>query len=180
MLNPLYIAVDKVAGFKSSPGLERQLQALRQTDLVDYVRVAETKLAALHELWQSQQAAESNWTNRRTSRTLSKRAVRSCGGTRCLKRSRRPWAGAVTVQAGNCGRPNTRAPTPLRWASLPMHTLTRSASTCGLQRLAQRQPGEVAVVAREARLRIGLYLDLAVGEAIDGSATWSERNAYIS
>jgi 4-alpha-glucanotransferase len=39
--------------------LKSQLQALRQTDLVDYVPVAEIKLAALRELWQSWRDAAS-------------------------------------------------------------------------------------------------------------------------
>jgi 4-alpha-glucanotransferase len=48
-----------------------------------------------------------------------------------------------------------------------------------LQWLAHLQLSEAAAVARDAGLRIGLYLDLAVGEAIDGSATWSERDATL-
>ncbi|MGO8366806.1 4-alpha-glucanotransferase, partial [Rhizobium johnstonii] len=43
-----------------------------------------------------------------------------------------------------------------------------------LQWLAHRQLMQAADRARKAGLRIGLYLDLAVGEAVDGSATWSE------
>ncbi len=49
-----------------------------------------------------------------------------------------------------------------------------------LQWLAHQQLTQAAAVTRRAGLRIGLYLDLAVGEAIDGSATWSEIEAYIS
>jgi hypothetical protein len=42
------------------------------------------------------------------------------------------------------------------------------------------QLNQAATDARNAGLRIALYLDLAVGEVIDGSAAWSERNACIS
>jgi hypothetical protein len=49
-----------------------------------------------------------------------------------------------------------------------------------LQWLAHLQLSEAAAVARDVGLRIGLYLDLAVGEAMDGSATWSDRDAYIA
>ena len=28
-------------------------------------------------------------------------------------------------------------------------------------------------------MRIGLYLDVAVGEALDGSGTWSDREIYV-
>jgi 4-alpha-glucanotransferase len=47
-----------------------------------------------------------------------------------------------------------------------------------LQWLAYRQLAEVAEAAREAGMRIGLYADLAVGDAPDGSATWSEPGLY--
>src|SRR4051812_28316750 len=49
-----------------------------------------------------------------------------------------------------------------------------------LQWLAHRQLREVARQAHAAGMRIGLYLDLAVGEAVDGSATWIEPEVYIS
>ncbi|WGH77164.1 4-alpha-glucanotransferase [Jannaschia ovalis] len=42
-----------------------------------------------------------------------------------------------------------------------------------LQWIARRQLSEAQAAAREAGMRLGLYLDLAVGEALDGSATWS-------
>lgn len=49
-----------------------------------------------------------------------------------------------------------------------------------LQWLAHVQLSQAADHARKAGLRIGFYLDLAVGEALDGSATWSEQDAYLS
>ena len=48
-----------------------------------------------------------------------------------------------------------------------------------LQWLADRQLGEAQARALEAGLRIGLYLDLAVGVAPDGSATWSDRGLVV-
>jgi 4-alpha-glucanotransferase len=43
-----------------------------------------------------------------------------------------------------------------------------------LQQVAEQQLGEVARRLERAGMRIGLYLDLAVGVAPDGSATWSD------
>ncbi|MDM6886960.1 4-alpha-glucanotransferase, partial [Enterobacter asburiae] len=48
-----------------------------------------------------------------------------------------------------------------------------------LQFLADRQLAAAARSCREAGMRIGLYLDLAVGEEPDGSATWSAPDAYV-
>jgi 4-alpha-glucanotransferase len=45
-----------------------------------------------------------------------------------------------------------------------------------LQWLADRQLGAARDAAREGGMRLGLYLDLAVGEALDGSSTWSDRH----
>ena len=44
-----------------------------------------------------------------------------------------------------------------------------------LQWLADRQLGEARDAALDAGMRIGLYLDFAVGEVPDGSSTWSDR-----
>jgi 4-alpha-glucanotransferase len=46
------------------------------------------------------------------------------------------------------------------------------------QWVAHQQLSHAAELARKSGMRIGLYLDLAVGEAMDGSATWSERDVY--
>ena len=48
-----------------------------------------------------------------------------------------------------------------------------------LQWVADRQLGEAQARALHAGLRIGLYLDLAVGVAPDGSATWSDRALVV-
>lgn len=49
-----------------------------------------------------------------------------------------------------------------------------------LQFLADRQLAEVQRRACAAGMRIGLYLDLAVGVAPDGSASWSDRGLVVS
>src|SRR4051794_4069517 len=51
---------------------------------------------------------------------------------------------------------------------------------CWLQWLADRQLAEAQERARNAGMRIGLYLDLAVGVAPDGSATWSDRKLTVA
>jgi 4-alpha-glucanotransferase len=49
-----------------------------------------------------------------------------------------------------------------------------------LQWLCDRQLREVQARARSAGMRIGLYLDLAVGVTPDGSATWSDRTLVVA
>ena len=48
-----------------------------------------------------------------------------------------------------------------------------------LQMIARRQLAEASAAARASGMRIGLYLDLAVGEAPDGSSTWSGAAAAL-
>jgi len=48
-----------------------------------------------------------------------------------------------------------------------------------LQWLSHAQLTEVADDATKLGMRIGLYLDVAVGEALDGSATWSNPRQYV-
>jgi hypothetical protein len=50
---------------------------------------------------------------------------------------------------------------------------------CWLQWTAERQLEEAQRRARQAGMRIGLYLDLAVGVAPDGSATWSDSDLTV-
>ncbi|MEM7643037.1 MAG: 4-alpha-glucanotransferase [Pseudomonadota bacterium] len=48
-----------------------------------------------------------------------------------------------------------------------------------LQWVAERQLDAAQAAAREAGMRLGLYLDLAVGTALDGSATWTGADAML-
>ncbi|WP_310220596.1 4-alpha-glucanotransferase [Neorhizobium sp. 2083] len=177
-LNPLYIAVDKVPGFVSAPKLENRLEELRRTDLVDYVRVAETKLGVLRDLWQAWRNAGDD--DRRAfeafvkergdplrrhalfetiSASMAKRGA-GAGWLAWPEEFQRPDSAAVADFAGEHAD-EVRFHMWLQW-------------------LAHRQLTQAADRARNAGLRIGLYLDLAVGEAMDGSATWSEQGTYIA
>lgn len=178
MLNPLYIAVDHVDGFKNSEGLESELEVLRQSDLVDYVGVAEVKIAALHEIWKAvcdpgpiDDAAFEQFILRR-GEVLRRHALFETLSAHMRKNGNgagwRSWPseyqapdGVAVSQFADAHADEIRFHMWLQW-------------------LAHTQLSKAAAVASEAGMRIGLYLDLAVGEAIDGSATWSEREVYIS
>ncbi|MBW6425365.1 4-alpha-glucanotransferase [Rhizobium sp. XQZ8] len=179
MLNPLYIAVDKITSFESTSELEARLQELRSTDLVDYIQVAETKLAVLREVWAS-------W--RRLSDNSSRQNFEAfvANGGEILRRH--ALFEALSAFMGEKG-------SGTGWKSWPAaYQQPESAEVAAfadehadtidfhiwLQWLCNQQLIRVAETARDAGLRIGLYLDLAVGEAIDGSATWSEPDAYIA
>jgi 4-alpha-glucanotransferase len=181
MLNPLYIAVEKVTGFESNPELEAKLQELRSTDLVEYIQVAETKLAVLRQLWARWRTSSDNSLQTRQ----AFEAFVENGGEILRRHALFEALSAFMRQQGN----------GTGWKSWPAaYQQPESAEVAAfvdehadmidfhmwLQWLCHQQLTRAAETARDAGLRIGLYLDLAVGEAIDGSATWSEPDAYIS
>lgn len=180
MLNPLYIAVDKVPGSNDSPQLERQLRLLQESDLVDYVGVAEVKLTALREIWRSKQSS--------TVGTIDGESfddfIQAGGDVLRLHALFESLSAFMTKRGNGAG-----------WKGWPTEYQTPDGPEVAdfaeahaddirfhmwLQWLAHRQLSNAAEVAQDSGLKIGLYLDLAVGEAMDGSATWSEQDAYIS
>jgi 4-alpha-glucanotransferase len=180
MLNPLYIAVDKVQGFEHSDRLEEQLRALRQTDLVDYVGVARTKLSALREIWTAWQTAVGSSQDRKEFDHF----VQEGGEVLRLHALFETLSSAM----GDTGQGTGWKTWPDQYQIVDTAEVDEFAEKHSetirfhmwLQWLAHLQLIHAAEVARDAGLRVGLYLDLALGEAIDGSATWSERDAYIA
>ncbi|MGO6687175.1 4-alpha-glucanotransferase [Rhizobium leguminosarum] len=181
-LNPLYIAVDRLPGFACGPELERQLASLRQTDLVDYAGVAQIKLRALRDLWpawrrrsvidEAYDPADFDAFITRGGNSLRLHALFECLSFSMVERG---------VGAG------------WQWWPADFQCFDSAAVAefarghaddvrfhMWLQWLAHRQLMQAADRARKAGLRIGLYLDLAVGEAVDGSATWSEPDTYVA
>ncbi len=180
MLNPLYIAVDKIANFESNPDVERQLKELRSTDLVDYSGVAEAKIKALRDLWRTWTTS----TDRHSKDQQEFDAFVHMGGDilrrHALFEALSAFMGEQGIGTG--------------WRSWPAaYQLPECAEVVTfanehsdaidfhmwVQWLCHQQLTRAAEAAHEAGLRIGLYLDLAVGEAVDGSASWSERGAYV-
>lgn len=181
-LNPLYIAVDELPSFASQPDLESEVAALRETDLVDYPAVAAVKLRVLRDLfgaWRGGGGAGAPYD------AAAFDDFRREGGE-----SLRLHALFETLSADMVSRGLSAD-----WRGWPEEMQDRGSAAVQsfvqsrtddiefqiwLQWLAHVQLNEVVSVAKDAGLRIGLYLDLAVGEALDGSATWSAPEIYVS
>jgi 4-alpha-glucanotransferase len=176
-LNPLYIAVDRPP--QAEAGLDAaQIEALRNAELVDYVEVARLKRDALERAY---------------------RAFRSGGQDEakafedfCHARGRALLSFALyealsddMVLAGH----------PAGWHSWPKpyrdcnsdvvrRFVQDNAERVGfhmwLQWIAERQLRSAQQRALAAGMRIGLYLDLAVGVAPDGADTWSDPDAVVA
>lgn len=181
-LNPLYIAVDEVPGFQANADHNRGLEDLRHAELVDYPRVAQAKLGTLRDLWTLWGRAEdddhayprSDWD-----------AFIEQGGEVLRHHALFESISAFMGERGSgTGWQTWPEDFQKRDSKAVADFAAEHADEIGfqmwLQWLAHRQLMQAADRAQLAGLRIGLYLDLAVGEAIDGSATWSEQENYIS
>ncbi|MBB2834086.1 UNVERIFIED_ORG: 4-alpha-glucanotransferase [Rhizobium esperanzae] len=181
-LNPLYIAVDCVPGFVLSRALDRKLERLRRTDLVGYAEVAEVKLQALRDLWPG-------WRGRRPVDKAYAPAdfdlFVAQGGDE-LRRHALFECLSLSMAGRGAGAGWQTWPADFQRAdSAAVAEFERDHQDdvrfhMWLQWLAHRQMMQAAERALKAGMRIGLYLDLAVGEAVDGSATWSQPEVYIS
>lgn len=178
-LNPLYVAVDRLPGYQSDPDQQQTFAALRDTDLVTYQAVAIAKLAALRSMW-----CRSAYQDSGADLSEFQSFVRD-GGEPLRRHAVFEALSAYMVESGFSAG----------WHAWPHEFQDPSAAAVvsfaterdddvrfhlWLQWVTHRQLQDAASHARESGLRIGLYLDLAVGEALDGSATWSERDIYLT
>jgi 4-alpha-glucanotransferase len=167
-LNPLYIAPDRIEGVSPHPGLA----ALRASDTLDYEALTRIKIAALRTAYES--GAEDAGLDaflEEEGPPLRQHALFEALSARMVAEGRsagwRGWTEAL--------RDPDSAETRRLAAALEPETRFHA----WLQLQARRQLDAAARAARQSGMRIGLYLDLAVGEAPDGSATWSGTAAAL-
>lgn len=181
-LNPLYIAVDDLPQFDMAPDLERELAALRETELIDYPGVAAVKLRVLRDLfatWRKGGGAEAPYDaaafeefRHEGSDSLRLHAFFEALAADMVSRGLTAGWRSWPEEMQDPGNAEVQAFAQSRTDEIEFHIW--------LQWVTHVQLTQVVAVAEEAGLRIGLYLDLAVGEALDGSATWSEPEIYVT
>ena len=169
-LNPLYISVPGVEGWDGE--VPERVGELRGTDLVDWPGVAAVKLKALRRIFKR---------NQRKHPTPAFRQFRLEGGAALENHALFEALShrfADTHGAGFPGWPegyhDPRSEAVRRFAEENEREIAFHA---WLQFVARCQLGEAAEAAKLSGMRVGLYLDLAVGEAPDGSAAWGGGDA---
>ncbi|MBB3233775.1 4-alpha-glucanotransferase [Phyllobacterium endophyticum] len=178
-LNPLYISVPNVPGYQPVADELEECERIREGDLVDYGGVAALKVRALRRLW-------ARWRDEIGARELAKDFERFQDDNGPELRAHALFESLSSEM--------TRRGHGAGWKSWPKQFQNREtpavrsyASTHAgdvnfhmwLQWLAKQQLDVAQKEARRLGMRVGLYLDFAVGEAPDGSATWINRDAYI-
>jgi 4-alpha-glucanotransferase len=177
-LNPLYIAVDKVPGAERLGDALAPPEELQRTELVDYRAVAERKKRALERLYRIFADAEED-------------EEAEDFGRFCVERGQPLYLHALYEALSEHMAQQGHGATWHGWPEEYQHPAAdavrafseeqadRVTFQSWLQWLADRQLAEAQARGRAAGLRIGLYLDLAVGVAPDGSGTWSDRELVV-
>lgn len=170
-LNPLYIALDKVHGSKIvlgglHPGT---LENLRHSPMVDYVAVAELKRRVLERIFQQRSPEfDPDFVAFRSEHGdhLKRFALfEALGDAMADHGSGSGWHN-WPAEFRDCQSNAVKAFAAANTAKILFHEW--------LQWTAAQQLADVQARARAAGMRIGLYLDMAVGVAPDGAATWAD------
>ena len=173
-LNPLYIAPDKVPGFDHLPERDEllaSLPALRETEFVDYETLHPLKVRALEALFRRFTAHASKEEHdaflryrREQGENLSNHALFEALSEMIVTRG-----GSVAWTSWPEDYRNRK--------SLAVRDFARGARRriefhAWLQWIADSQLAEAQARATSAGMRVGLYLDIAVGISPDGSRAW--------
>jgi 4-alpha-glucanotransferase len=176
-LNPLYIDVEAIPEFPGvqAAGLEDEIAALRESELIAYARVARAKLAALHLAHQRFRALAS--AERRaefeTYRAEQGDTLLRFAAFECLRRQHapKPWPQWPALWR----RPDHAALLALRQQhdeQCEFHEFT--------QWVADRQLAACQETARQCGMPIGLYTDLAVGIDPHGTGAWIQQDVVLA
>ena len=181
-LNPVYIALDRLPGLADERPGDAAPPRTAEPERVDYPAVMAAKLAALKTVWRRLQQTPEAWDPAGRARFD---AFVAAGGTALRNHALFEALSHAMVERG-LGAGWRRWPEACRSPSSPAvrRFAEERAGEVGfhlwLQWVADEQLGQAAARARAAGMRIGLYLDFAVGTAPDGSATWSDPDLVVS
>ena len=172
-LNPIYIAVDSVAGADRWRDHEVEIEALRNSEFVSYAKIAALKRALLevaYALQPDNQAFE---------------AFCASGGSALHRFSIFETLSEASIASGHGSGwkfwpPSLRDMQEDEFESFCTANAGRIRFHKWLQWIAATQLGDAQQRALDAGMRIGLYLDLPVGVAPDGAAAWSEPELYAA
>ena len=172
-LNPLYIAMDELPG-NTRPD-KAALAKVQAAEMVDYGLVARIKHKGLRAVFARKPFDGNRWPESDFD------AFRAEGGLSLERHALFEALSQAMVEKGYGAGwkewPEAyRDPESAEVAGFAKKNARAVDFQVWLQWIASRQLTAAAEAGRDAGMRIGLYLDLAVGEAPDGSATWSDKS----
>lgn len=176
-LNPLYIVLDAIPGYRGTVHIDPDAVAnARAGDHVDYATVAALKRGVFERVWKALHEAPDLWAPDAQKRFVAFREER--GEALRAHALFEALSEAMVREGHGCGWHGWpaayRAIHGDAVATFARSNPERIAFHSWLQWVADEQLKRVQERALAAGMRIGLYLDLAVGVASDGSATWAD------
>lgn len=171
-LNPLYIDVEKLPGFQPGGDNRDALARLRQSEIVDYVQVATLKWRALRSAF-DQFKADPNSEPQKEFENFRRDGAPLLSRFACFEvlrhKFRKPWWEWPD---------EWRQPDDLKCARLRQGIDQAEIEFIEfVQWNADRQLGSCRRRADELGMKVGLYLDVAVGVQSDGFDAWNEQSA---
>ncbi|MDQ0316485.1 4-alpha-glucanotransferase [Amorphus orientalis] len=184
-LNPVYIAVDQVEGFDPSMLKAEEVERLRAAPLVDYEGVISLKYRLLKRLFDQWPGTIRDTRSPTQSASSAFHQFVHEGGEALYRHALFETLSIRMVESGHGAGwhewpEEYRDPAGATVARFAERNAREIDFHAWLQWLAHSQLAEAEAAAHEAGMRIGLYLDFAVGEAPDGSATWSYPELALS
>ena len=171
-LNALYIDVEKLPEFQPDAEIREALASLRAGDVVDYVGVAGLKWQALRSAFAAFKA------NTKPGRQRDFDKFRAERGTLLSHFA------CFEVLRHKFGKPWWEWPQEWRQPDDAKCAALRQGEDAGeiefvefVQWTADRQLGAAADLAKQLGMKVGLYLDVAVGVQADGFDAWNEQVA---
>jgi 4-alpha-glucanotransferase len=175
-VNPLYISVDALAEDAAPDPI--QLGAVRDSPLVDYRAVTRCKLEALERIHRNFLQTGGNSEKAFAEFCVSRGSALD---SFALYEALSEYLVAQGCHAGWHSWPEAyRNPESDAVKYFARETVARIDFHKWLQWIAERQLAQAQQRALAAGMRIGLFLDLAVGVAPDGAETWSRPDAIIT
>lgn len=159
-LNFLYIDVEAVPGYEPSAKLRRRLQALRDSDLVDYAAVRRVKLQVLELLF-------------RISKPRVKVRTKGLRDYAVFETLREEFGDGWQNWPEAFHRPESKAV-----KAFARKMANRVAFHAWLQAIAREQLDRALRHAQELGMPLGVYVDLALGADRGGAEVWSDQDAY--
>ena len=171
-LNALYVDVEKLPEFDLDAATRDALAPLRAGEVVDYVTVAGLKWRALRSHSQPSRRMRRPRAGRTSTRSAPSAARCCCAlpASRCFgTNSSKPWWEWPE---------EWRQPDDAKCAALRNGAEGDEVAFVEfVQWTADRQLGDAADLARKLGMKVGLYLDVAVGVQADGFDAWNEQAA---
>ncbi|WP_166304094.1 4-alpha-glucanotransferase [Bradyrhizobium sp. 2S1] len=172
-LNALYIDVEKIAEFRIDAETQAALAHLRSHDMVDYVGVAALKWRALRAAFAAFKANPGlgRWQDFEDYRKEHGALLTRFACFEVIRHKlNTPW----WEWPDEWRQPNDAACSKLRRAR---ETAAEVEFVEFVQWTADRQLGACQTLAHKLGMRVGLYLDVAVGVQSDGFDAWNEQTA---